>query len=182
MINTEIQIQIQRSSTGRLTNVIEDYDNDNNDSEHNNDEDELTLEHKLTWWLFLFVPIKVIFDALPTANSRIVMRRQNIFRIENALRLYLVFCWWLVPITNQLQSAKQILSPMCEVCELIWFRVHRSVGTTVQGFQLQFLPCSPAFSAFFSSLTFLWNSSNTLSLWEQRNLADFHGPQLFDQI
>ena len=67
MINTEIQIQIQRSSTGRLTNVIEDYDNDDNDSEDNNDEDELTLEHKLTWWLFLFVPIKVIFDALPTA-------------------------------------------------------------------------------------------------------------------
>ena len=67
MINTEIQIQIQRSSTGRLTNVIEDYDNDDNDSEDNNDEDELTLEHKLTWWLFLFVPIEVIFDALPTA-------------------------------------------------------------------------------------------------------------------
>ena len=61
MINTEIQIQIQRSSTGRLTNVIEDFDNDDNDSEDNNDEDKLT--------------------CITNSVSKIVMRRQNIFRI-----------------------------------------------------------------------------------------------------
>ena len=67
----------------------------------------------------------------------------------------------------------------CKDCELIWIGVQRSMGTTVQGFQqLQFLLCSPAFKAFFSSLTFLW--TDILSLWEERGFSNFHGPRLFD--
>ena len=67
----------------------------------------------------------------------------------------------------------------CKDCELIWIGVQRSMGTTVQGFQqLQFLLCSPAFEAFFSSLTFLW--TDILSLWEERGFSNFHGPRLFD--